>query len=56
MTKSEKKEQPKLQQEDNDVSKKNEQKEKKTDPANGINEYKDSHELMAHVIILRKLF
>ena len=33
MTKSEKKEQPKLQQEDNDVSKKNEQKEKKTDPA-----------------------
>ena len=29
---------------------------KKTDPANGINEYKDSHELMAHVIILRKLF
>ena len=29
---------------------------KKTDLANGINEYKDSHELMAHVIILRKLF
>ena len=29
---------------------------KKTDPANGINEYKDSYELMAHVIILRKLF
>ena len=29
---------------------------KQTDPANGINEYKDSHELMAHVIILRKLF
>ena len=29
---------------------------KKTDSANGINEYKDNHELMAHVIILRKLF
>jgi hypothetical protein len=28
---------------------------KKTDASNGINEYKDSHELMAHVLILRKL-
>ena len=28
----------------------------KTKSNNGLNEYKDSHELMAHVIILRKLF
>ena len=28
---------------------------KQIDPINGINEYKDNHELMAHVLILRKL-